>query len=115
MSKIHRTKTWFSIVITKMKNEWSESLTWDQNILLCHKLTSVRDQYRKSNGVIVSEMLCSQCDTWHDAQLTEISVGSMFFALKKNMVITEDTYEMKMKEWYKYQRKNKLDKLGNTK
>ncbi len=59
--------------------------------------------------------LCEKCDSNHPMVLAPVKIIAMLFALQKVGVIMPDTYDLLLKDWLKFQRKNKLDTFGKIK
>ena len=108
-------KTWFDEVIQHMIDNWSSNLSWDDVIGLCEKLTQIRDKIREDRNIKPPMFLCEKCDSKHPMVLAPVKISAMLFALQKAGVIMPDAYDLLLKEWLKFQRKNKLDAFGKIK
>lgn len=108
-------RAWFPEMLEELKNRWKLDMSWNECIQLCRNATATRTKLKKEKGIAGPLMFCKNCNDYHEMSPMPIGIRSLLFALKKEGLIDDHTFEIKDKEWKKYQRKHQLDAIGNPK
>ncbi|MCU0858598.1 MAG: hypothetical protein MUC65_09380 [Pontiellaceae bacterium] len=108
-------KAWYPEMLLEIKEQWSRGTSWDDVIRLCERMTILRKELAVAKSIKPPMIKCPKCGTRERSGYPKISVRSLFFALQKINVITDDEFKQIERDWKKHQRENSLDAYGRKK
>ncbi len=106
------TRVWFPEMLEELERQWSTSLSWEECSALCDRMTELRAELRRKRGLKGPRMFCRHCQEVHEMSLGSITIRSLFFALRKRGVLTEEALKEIDAKWRRYRSEHRLDGSG---
>ena len=107
--------TWFPELKEILKNKWNSNLSIVQHFDLVDDLNNRLKQIRTDLNIQPPMMWCPKCQKRHRSQFTDVSITSMYYALKRFELCENDDFNKLLREWKKYSKLENIDIYGNEK
>ena len=105
-------RAWFPEMIDNLRNFWKPDLEWNEVISFYSKMTILRQEIWKKQGVIPANITCRKCGKTSEMKMPNISPRSLFFTLKKISIIDDKQLKLLDKNWKQYQKTQNLNAYG---
>ena len=105
-------RVWFPEMLEELERTWSPSVSWEELVRFCGRMTEKRERIREARGIAPPRMRCPGCGTLSRFDIPGVSIRSALFALKKIGAVTDAEQKVLDKSWKKYKAKNRLDGYG---
>ena len=105
-------RVWFPAMLEALSSTWSSSMSWDEVIDFCARMTELRREIRQARGLRPPRMRCSRCGSVSRSDIKGVSVRSALLALRKEGIITEAERKELDRSWKRYRAEHRLDYLG---
>lgn len=108
MTSGDQAKVWFPAMVDELRRLWQPEMPWPEIIAMLRHLEKNCSKIRLQANLDANFIPCSSCGGGV-ADDTQISVRSLLFALRNNMIIPEIQFRKLEREWLVYKRKHGLD------
>ena len=105
-------RVWFPEMLEELERTWSPSVSWEELVRFCARMTETREHIRGARGIAPPRMHCPGCGTLSRFDIPGVSIRSALFALRKIGAVTRAEQRELDKSWKKYKAKNRLDAYG---
>lgn len=95
-------------MVEELRRLWKPDMAWPEIIDLLRHLEKNCSSLKLQANLDANFIPCSSCGGGA-AGKTEISVRSLLFALRNNMIVPEIQYRKLEREWLVYKKKHGLD------
>jgi hypothetical protein len=105
--------TWFPELKEILKNKWNSNLSIVQHFDLVDDLNNKLKQIRIDLNIQPPMMWCPKCQKRHRSKFTDVSITSLYYALKRFELCENDNFNKLLREWKKYSKLENIDIYGN--
>lgn len=105
-------RAWFPEMLEELGKFWKSDVSWAEVSSFIERMQTMREQIRKERNIKPVRRYCKNCREYHLTEPPRISVRSLFFALKKISIVTDEEFKELDKKWKEYRKKNNLDLYG---
>ena len=105
-------RTWFPEMVTVLRREWQEAMSFTELVRLRDRLEALLQSIRSERGIHPPLMTCPKCGKKGHAAEPHVSVRAMILSLSRFGIASQTEVRRLEKEWAKYQRENALDIYG---
>lgn len=105
-------RTWFPEMIAVLRNDWNQSLSWPEIILLRDRLNTMLQAIRAERNIRPPIIWCPTCQKRHRAAPPELSVAALILALSRFGLEEEQVVKNLRKHWQQYRKEKGLDLYG---
>ena len=105
-------RVWFPEMLEELKASWSKTMSWDELSDFCARMSEKSKQIRRERGIMDAMMRCPKCGKRTRSSVSNVSIRSALFALKKDGLLDEADFKQFDKSWIKYKKRNGLDAYG---
>jgi len=105
-------RVWFPEMLDDLRSFWTKETAWERLANFCERMTEKRKRIRLKRGIQPPMMWCPKCGKRTRAGVSNVSIRSALFALKKDGLISEAELKELDKSWMKHKKKNGLDASG---
>ena len=105
-------RVWFLEMLEDLRSFWSKETAWEKLADFCERMTEKRKEIRLARGIQPPMMWCPKCGKRTRASVSNVSIRSALFALKKDGLITDAEFKDLDKSWVKHKKANGLDAYG---
>lgn len=100
---------WFPGVIEMLKLNWSKNHSIPQHFNLVNELNVELKRIREFYNVQPPMFYCKMCKKRERSKFTNVTLTSMYYALKRFELIEEEYLKKLLKDWKKYSKENNID------
>lgn len=108
MASADQSQVWFPAMVEELRRVWQPDMAWPEIIAMLRQLERDCSKIRLQANLDANFIPCSSCGGGV-ADDTKISVRSLLFTLRNNMIIPEIQFRKLEREWLVYKRKHGLD------
>jgi hypothetical protein len=101
-------KIWFPAMIEGLRRAWQPGMSWPEIIGLLRHLEQNCSSIKLQANLDANKIPCASCGGGV-AETTKISVRSLLFALRNNMIVPEMQFRNLERDWLVYKRKHNLN------
>jgi len=105
-------RVWFPEMLEELKASWSKTMSWEELTDFCARMSEKRKQIRLERGIQPTMMWCPKCGKRTRSSVSNVSIRSALFALKKDGLLDEADFKQLDRSWMKHKKKNGLDAYG---
>ena len=98
-------RVWFPEMLEELKASWSKTMSWDDLADFCARMSEKRKQIRRERGIQPTMMWCPKCGKRTSSSVSNVSIRSALFALKKDGRLDEADFKQLDKSWMKHKKK----------
>jgi uncharacterized protein (UPF0212 family) len=106
--------TWFPELKQLLHDNWNKDLTIPEQFELVAVLNNKLNQIRTEGNIQPHMMWCPKCQERHRSRFIAVSITSVYFALKRFDLCTENEFKELRKKWRVYSKEKNLDTYGKV-
>jgi hypothetical protein len=101
-------KIWFPAMVDELRRLWEPEMSWPEIIGLLRHLEQNCSSIKLQADLDANKTPCASCGGGV-AEVVKISVRSLLYAFRNNMIVPEMQFRKLERDWLVYKRKHKLD------
>lgn len=101
-------KIWFPAMVEELRRLWKADMSWPEIIALLRDLEQNCSSIKLKADLDANKIPCASCGGGV-AKVVKISVRSLLYALRNNMIVPDIQFRKLERDWLVYKRKYKLN------
>lgn len=114
MSAGQANTTWFPELKKLLQENWEINLTIPEQFKLVADLNHILNQIRTERNLQPPIMWCPKCKEKRRSRFMDVTITSVYFALKRFEICSENEFKELRKKWKIYSKENNIDIYGKV-
>ena len=107
-----RQRTWFPEMIEILRDQWTDSLSWEELFSIRDRLDTTLQRIRNERNIQPTMTYCRRCRKRYPSAPPRVSVRAMIISIGRFGNASEEEAITLEKRWKKFRKENNLDLYG---